>query len=166
MITALGILLQGLAVLIQTTIASHIKLLHGTADLALLTLVALTLQERFKPIWILAAITGVLTGLLSAIPLWLMLLSYLGVSAFTQLLQLRLWQIPILALITTVILGTILIHQVSYGYLWLSGTRLSWVEGFNLITLPSILINVLLAIPIFGIIGELIKLVSPEKSEE
>jgi cell shape-determining protein MreD len=166
MITALGIILQGLAVLIQTTIASHIKLLHGTADLALLMLVALALQERFKPIWVLAAITGLLMGLISAIPIWLMVLCYLGVTAFTQLLQLRLWQIPILALITTVIFGTILIHQVSYGYLWINGTPLNWVEGFNYITLPSILINVLLAIPVFGMIGELIKTVSPEKSEQ
>ena len=166
MITFLGIFLLSLAVLVQTTIAGHMKLLHGTADLALLTLIALSLQERFKPIWILAAVTGLLTGLISAIPMWLMLLSYLGVSAFTHLLQLRLWQIPILVLFTTVIFGTLLIHQVSYGYLWLSGTRLNWLEGFNLITLPSILINVVLAIPIFAIIGELIKTISPGKREE
>lgn len=139
----------------QSAVTNNIPLLHGTLDLVLLALAAWALQQQVETAWQWAMIGGLLFSLVSALPVGVMLLGYLGVVAIAELLKRRLWHVPILAMLVTVFLGTLLTHGLSILALLLSGTPLPLLQSFNLITLPSLLLNVLLAIPAYSLMGDL-----------
>jgi len=139
----------------QSAVTSHIPLLHGTLDLVLLALAAWALQQRVDSAWQWALIGGLLFSLVSALPVGVMLLGYLGVVAIAELLKRRLWHVPVLAMLVTVFLGTLLTHGLSILALLLSGTPLPLLQSLNLITLPSLLLNILLSIPAYSLMGDL-----------
>lgn len=145
----------GAAILLQTAVVSQITLLQGFADVVLLTLVSWALHERVDTAWHWALIAGGVVGWISALPIWVYLLAY-GMATLVALqLRSRVWQIPILALFTTILIGTVIVHALSFLVLQIGGVILDPGEAFNLVTLPSLLLNLLLAIPVFGVIGEL-----------
>jgi hypothetical protein len=45
----------------------------------------------------------------------------------------------------------------------LFGNPLPWIEAFNLITLPSIILNLLFAIPAYALLGDLANFLYPEE---
>lgn len=139
----------------QSAVASYIPLLHGTVDLVLLALIAWALQERVDTAWQWALIGGLLFSLASALPVGVMLLAYVGVVAIAELIKRRVWQIPIIAMFVTVFFGTLLTHGLSVTALVLGGTPLPLFQALNLVTLPSLFLNILLAIPMYSLIGDL-----------
>ena len=162
-ILALPIL--GTALMIQTAILSQVPLLKGPADLVLLTLLSWVLQQRASAIWWWAVVAGLLVGWVSALPVWLTIVGYLAVTGLAGLLRNRVWQIPILALFTTIIFGTIITQVSAFLFLRLGGTALDFQEAVNLIILPSLLLNLLIAIPVNGIISELATWLYPPEIE-
>jgi rod shape-determining protein MreD len=139
----------------QSAVASQIPLLHGTVDLVLLALVGWALQKRVDTAWHWAMIGGLLYSLASALPVGIMLAGYLGVVTVAALIKRRIWPVPLLALLVTVFMGTLLTHSLSFLALVLGGTPLPLLQAVNQVTLPSLLLNILLAIPIYSIMGEL-----------
>lgn len=166
MATLISIPILGVAVILQSTIISQFTLLHGTADLVMVVLLSWLIHDRVKATWEWAVVGGFLFGIISGLPFWLPLLIFLLVTGGALYLRQRVWQVPILALFTTILFGTIISHTLTYGYLRLSGSVLPLGQVFNLITLPSMLLNLLLAIPIFGIIGEIARWFYPLESDE
>jgi len=77
----------------------------------------------------------------------------------------RIWQIPILAMFAVTLIGTLLSHLVTALTISISGTSLPWVDVFQLITLPSLLLNILLAAPIFAIMRDFADWLHPEEIE-
>lgn len=156
----------GAAVILQTAIASRITLLRGPADLVLLILVSWTLQKQTENAWQWALLAGLILGWISALPLWIPPLAYAAASGLTTLLRNRVWQIPVLALFTAAVLGTLVVHGFSFLALRLGGIPLDWGQAFNLIILPSLLLNLLLAIPVHGLISEVANWTYPEEKIE
>ncbi len=155
----------GVALMIQTAILSQVTLLRGPADLVLLTLLSWVLQQRVRAIWWWALIAGVFVGLISAIPVWLALAGYLAATGLAVLLRNRVWQIPILALFTTIIFGTLITQGTTFLFLRVGGTPLNAQEVLNLVILPSLLLNLLLAIPVNGIMSEIAYWLYPPEIE-
>ncbi len=151
--------------MVQTAVLSQVTLLRGPADLVLLTLLSWVLQQRVRAIWWWAALAGLLVGWISALPVWLPMAGYLAVTGLAVLLRNRVWQVPILALFTTIIIGTGITHGLAFLFLRLDGVILSLPETLNLIILPSLLLNLLLAIPVNGVIGELASWLYPPDLE-
>jgi rod shape-determining protein MreD len=139
----------------QSAVASQIPLMRGTVDLVLLALVAWALQKQVDTGWHWALVGGLLYSLASALTVGIMLLGYLGVIAMAEIIKRRVWHVPILAMFVTVFLGTLLTQGLSVLALVLSGTPLPLLQSFNLITLPSLLLNLLLAIPMYTVMGDL-----------
>ena len=52
-------------------------------------------------------------------------------------------------------------HVLSFSYLRLFGSPLSFSHSMGLVTLPSVLLNLLIAIPLFGIMRDLARWVFP-----
>jgi rod shape-determining protein MreD len=156
--------LAGLLIL-QTTLASRLPLLHGTADLLLLAVAAWSLHKRVETAWQWAIVAGLLVTVASALPLGTALVGYLLVTALALLLRQRVWQAPVLAMFITTFLGTLIIHAISIVSLRLSGNPLPVVDALNLVTLPSLLLNLLLTVPIYGLIGDLVNWLYPEPLE-
>lgn len=155
----------GFLIMFQSAVVSRIHLLQGTADLVLLTLAAWTLQERVSSAWQWSIIAVLLLSLVTAVPLPALALAYLAVTGVALVLRQRIWQVPILAMLVATFVGTLVIQLVTMAALWLTGTSLPVVESINLVLLPSLLLNLLLAIPAYTIFGDLANWLHPKEIE-
>jgi hypothetical protein len=150
-----------LAVMLQSTVIGSIKLLSGFADLPLVMLAAWALQEEVDTAWQWAVATGVLVGFLSGIHWLVPVVSYLVVVALAQVFQRRVWQAPLLAMFSVTFLGAIVLYSISLSVLRLSGVPLSITDVIGLLALPGILLNLLLAIPVYAVMRDLARWVYP-----
>jgi hypothetical protein len=157
----IAIPLLGLAVIIQSTLAGHFSLLSGQVDVVIVLLVAWALQEGVTTAFHWAFLASVMVGLISKMPWFVYAGGYFGIVLLAQLLQRRVWQLPMLAMFSVTFFGTVLMHVLSYGFLDLTGAPISFADALGLVTLPSVLLNMLIAIPCFGIMRDLAHLVYP-----
>jgi cell shape-determining protein MreD len=145
----------GLAIILQTSIVGRINLLNGAADLVLLILAAWGLQERVRSAWVWGAAAGLLVGFVSGLPWYVYLVSYLIVVGMARVLSHRVWQAPLLAMFTVTLIGTLVLLMFTYLERSLFEVTLVFNLSFMEIILPSILLNLLLAIPIHALIRDL-----------
>ena len=158
--------LLGLAVILQSALVSQIKLISGYADLPLILLAAWALQERVKSSWHWAVTACFMLGFVSGMPWPVLTAGYLGVVFVAQILQRRVWQVPLLAMFSVVFIGTLFMHLLSFTVLRLSGTPFSFLDVMGLITLPSLLLNMLFSIPIYTFMRDLAYWVYPVEEYE
>jgi len=162
MAVALAFPVMGLLVLLQTTLVSQLPLLHGTADLVLLVIIAWALQKRVDTAWHWTIIGGLMISMASALPFGVPLIGYLLATSAAYFLRRRVWQAPILAMLIVTLIGTLLYHGTSWIALQIAGNPLDFFQVLNLITLPSLILNSLVSIPVFAIISDLAKWLYPE----
>lgn len=155
-----------LAVILQSAIVSGITLLRGFADLPMVMLAAWALQDEVETAWQWAIATGLLVGFISHLSGIVPVLSYLVVVALAQALQRRVWQAPLLAMFSVTFFGTIVSSVFSLAALRLSGVNLQIADVFGLLTLPSILLNMLLAIPVYAVMRDVARWVYPAPEVE
>lgn len=158
--------LLGLAVLLQSSVVSRIELLSGYADIILILLAAWALQSQVRSAWHWALIAGLLVAFISRLPWPAIVIGYLAVVFFAQVLQRRVWQAPLLAMFSVVFLGTLFIHLLSFLALRVMGVPMGFEDAFGLITLPSLLLNLLFAIPLYTFMRDLAQWVYPEQEIE
>jgi cell shape-determining protein MreD len=155
----------GLALIIQTAIVSRINLLAGSADIVLLVVVAWGLQPNVKWPWVWAVLAGALVGYVSGLPVFIAPVSYLLIMGMARLMQRRVWQAPLLAMFAVTFLGTLLMQVMTYVTLWLLGNQLAVGDVFLQVTLPSILLNLFLSIPIHALMRDTARWLYPAESE-
>ncbi len=151
--------------IIQSAVLSRMPLLNGTTDLVLLAVIAWALQKRVQTAWHWGIIAGLLVGFVSALPLGVSLAGYLLAVGLALVLRQRVWQVPILAMFVATFFGTVISHLIALVALRLTGTQMPLLESLNLITLPSVLLNLLLAIPFYALLSDLAKWLYPEELE-
>ena len=155
-----------LVVILQTAVASQVKLLSGYADLMLLVLGAWALQKRVKSAWLWAALGCAMLAFVSNMPWPVLAIGYFGVVFVAQVLQKRVWQAPLLAMFSVVFIGTLFLHLLSFIALSLLGTPFVFGDVIGLITLPSLLLNMLFSIPIYTFMRDLARWVYPAEEYE
>jgi biotin transporter BioY len=106
-----------------------------------------------------------LVSFVSGVPFGATLIGYLLAVGLALLLRQRIWQVPLLAMFICTFFGTILVHLVALVVLRITGTSLPFLNALNLVTLPSVVLNLLLAIPVYAIISDLAKWIYPEQLE-
>ena len=158
-----GIPVLGLAAMLQTSVIGRINLLNGAADLVLLILAAWGLQERVRSAWVWGAAAGLLVGFVSGVPWYVYLVGYMIVIGMARLLAHRVWQAPLLAMFTVTLIGTMVLLMLTYLERSLLDVPLEFNLSFGQIILPSILLNLLLAIPVHAIIRDLVNRLYPAK---
>lgn len=159
---AIAVPLLGLAVIVQTTLMGRFTLLNGEADVVIVILVAWALQEGVTTSFHWALLASVMVSLVSRLPWFIYVAGYGGTVLLALLLQRRVWQVPMLAMFSVTFLGTVLISLLSYLYINLSGGAIAMADALGLVTLPSVLLNMLIAIPIFGMMRDVAHWVFPE----
>ncbi len=157
----IAIPLIGMAVILQSAIVSQFTLLSGFADLLLVMLAAWALQEGVTTAFQWAFLAGVMESFVSHMPWFILLSGYFLVVFLALLLQRRVWQAPLLAMFSVTFLGTLFMHILSFVYLRLSGDPIPFGDSMGLITLPSLLLNLLLSIPVYGLMRDLAHWVFP-----
>jgi rod shape-determining protein MreD len=151
----------GLAVMIQISIVGRINLLQGAADLVLLIVAAWSVQERVLGAWVWGAAAGFLVGVISGAHWYVYLIGYLVVVGIARILAHRVWQAPLLAMFTVTLIGTLILLMLTYLERTLIEVPLTFELSFMQIILPSILLNLLLAIPVHALIRDLVNRVYP-----
>lgn len=151
----------GLLLMLQLAVVSRLPLINGTADLILIALAAWASQERVKSAWQWTVLAGAAVTFISGLPYFVPLIGYLLVTLIARLLQRRVWQTPILAMFVTTILGTILFHLLSIFALQASGTPIPFQQALSQVTLPSALLNLILALPVYTVITDIAHWIYP-----
>jgi rod shape-determining protein MreD len=151
--------------ILQTSIFSQTMLISGSADLVMLFLIAWSLQEQVKNSWLWAVVAGFIISIVSAMPFFAPLLGYLGVLGISKLLQRRLWRIPILVMFIITFMGTFYQQALYVVTLQVSGVPIPWDQSLDAVILPSVLLNLIFAIPIYAIANELVGRIYPLEVE-
>lgn len=155
-----------LTVILQSAVISRVYLLAGIADLPLVMLAAWSLQDEVDSAWHWAAATGLLVGFVSGMVWFVPVVGYIAVVVLAQLLQRRVWQAPLLAMFSITFLGTVIVSGLSLGVLRFADVSLSLDDVLGLLTLPSVLLNMLLAIPVYAVMRDLARWVYPTPEVE
>lgn len=163
--TLIALPIFSMLVIFQSTVVSQFPLLQGSADLVLLVIVAWALQEQVDSAWVWALLGGLMVGFVSALSIFIPLAVYLAITALALIIRRRIWQIPILAMFTVTLIGTLFSHAVTALTISVSGTALPWIDVFQLITLPSLFLNILLAAPIYAIVRDFADWLHPQEIE-
>ena len=152
--------------ILQTTIFSRTTLVAGTADIILVFLAAWSLHEKIKNSWLWAGIAGFLISMVSAMPYFAPLVGYLGVIGISKLLQRRVWRIPIIAMFIVTLLGSVFQNFLYMITLIIQGTPISWGESLDAVIVPSILLNLIFALPMFAVVTGLVDRIFPLEENE
>ena len=144
-----------ITLMLQLAIISRLPLLHGTADLMLLVLVAWALQERVRTAWFWTLLGGVMVTLVSGLPFYMPVFGYLIATGVARLLRRQVWQTQLLAMFVTTFAATLIYHALSLAVLQIAGRGLPISDSLTLVTLPSALINLMLALPVYTLITDL-----------
>jgi hypothetical protein len=160
-----GIPVLLLAVILQSTAFSRMPMLYGVPDLVMLVFLAWFLDEHVKHGWEWVVMAGIMVSFVSALPFFLPFWGYLVIAVICNWLKNRIWQTPIMALLASTLIGTVLMQLASIFALQITGTLIPMQESLRLVVLPSILWNLILAIPVYSVIKELIYLVYPDEVE-
>jgi hypothetical protein len=161
----LAVPILGGAIMVQSAVISRMPLLHGAADLMMLIVAARVIRPRVQSHWGWVILAGILMGYTSGLPFLLWMAAYALMTALALALRKRLLRASILAMLVVTLAGTLLTHVFSYAAIALNGTFLPILDVFNQITLPSILLNLFLAIPVYGLIGDLAESLYPQELE-
>ena len=146
---------------LQSAVVSRLPLNRGTADLMLVVLVAITLQKSVKTAWQWSIVGGLLTDFFSGLPFGLFTVSYLITTGIAFLLRERIWRFSFLMQLLVVLSGTIIIHGLSMLVLFLQGSSFQFSTVLQVITLPSIILNFMLSLPVFIIIQDIVHQLNP-----
>ena len=157
----IAIPLLALAFMIQTAVVSRITLLSGSADLVLVILLSWALQEQVESTWHWAALAGLMAAFVSGLPPFVLLIAYLATVSLARYVLRQIWHTPVLALFTVTFFSTLLLHLITYLSLLFNGTSVSFGDALALITLPSVFLNFLLALPVHSFIRDLALWVYP-----
>jgi rod shape-determining protein MreD len=144
-----------LAFMLQMAVASRITLLSGAVDLVLLILVAWALQEQVQSAWQWAILAGMMAAFVSGLPPLTLLVAYLFAIGLARYVLRQIWQTPILALFSVTFFSTLILHLITYLALLFRGASLPFGDVLALITLPSVFLNLLLALPVHSFIRDL-----------
>ena len=158
--------LLALVIIVQSTVISRMTLLAGYADLMLVVLAAWALKADASSAWLWAILCGVMVSFVSRLPWPVAMTGYLFVVLLAQLLRQRVWQAPLLAMFSVTFIGTLTMDVLALIILNLLGTPLPIGESLGLIVLPSVLLNLLFAVPVYAMVRDLAQWVSPVQEVE
>ena len=143
--------------MLQLGIFSNIQVLSGKIDLLMLGVIAWSLQKKTEiiDIFIYSIITIFFIHLISAEPILIIILLYSLMIFIVLWSKNNIQQLPVVSMLIFTAIFTF-IHLAIFGfYLQLSGINVKAVDIFQTVILPSMLINLIAAIPIYLLTNEL-----------
>lgn len=151
--------------ILQTVIAREIPLLQGSPDFVMLVLIGWALQRRVETAWHWGVIGGLMVGLLSAVPVYVIAPSYLVVVGLSLFFRQRFWKVSLMVMFIVTFLATLLTQLSVFFYLQIIEVPIPIMDTINLIVLPSILLNLLFATPFYIWMSDLAGWLYPEPLE-
>lgn len=156
-----GIPLVLITAILQTTIITRLTFENGTANLLLIFIIIWGLHERSRGSWLLAIIAGLSLTLSSNLPVGTYILSFLLINLIVRYLNTKIWKSPLLILIVLMIIGTLIEHTITYIALVFTGQVNPIGMVFSRITIPSVILNLVWAFPVFIVLNHVLNRLFP-----
>jgi len=153
----------GLIAILQSAVVSRLPLNRGTADLVLVVLVAIALQKTVTTSWQWSIVGGLFMDFLSGLPFGIFTVSYLLATGLALIIRYRIWRFSFLMQLLVVFFGTMFSHVLSFLVLFLQGSEISLGIVLQVVTLPSIILNFMLSLPIFILTQDVLEQVNPQE---
>ena len=153
----------GLIAILQSAVVSRLPLNRGTADLMLVVLVAIALQKTVTTSWQWSIVGGLFMDFLSGLPFGIFTVSYLLATGLALIIRERIWRFSFLMQLLVVFFGTMFSHVLSFLVLFLQGSEISLGIVLQVVTLPSIILNFMLSLPIFILTQDVLEQVNPQE---
>ena len=156
-----------IAVMLQVSIFSRFQILFGKLDLLLLMVIAWALQPEISltDIVLFSIVTGLMIGFISAEPIWILVSVYLLAGLFSNYLKHRFIQIPILLMFMSGLIFTFIHLVISMLVFQISGSIIDLRTGLEIVIMPSLILCVIAALPVYLLVGELRRLTFPSLEE-
>lgn len=130
-------------------------MIEGVADLILVWLAAWGLKSKDNSGYLLAFFAGGLASYVSALPWYVYPLAYLSVILLARFVFNQLWQSPLMSMFAITLVSSILLYTFTMIGLRINGTNYSWQVSLTNVIIPSVFLNLLLAIPFYAIVRDL-----------
>ncbi|HDD61809.1 MAG TPA: rod shape-determining protein MreD [Chloroflexi bacterium] len=153
----------GLIAILQSAVVSRLPLNRGTADLMLVVLVAIALQKTVSTSWQWSIVGGLFVDYLSGLPFGIFTVSYLLATGLALIIRERIWRFSFLMQLLVVFFGTMFSHALSFLVLLLQGSEISFGTVLQVVTLPSIILNFMISLPIFILTQDILEQVNPQE---
>jgi len=151
---------------IQTVAVSRVTLMSGSADLILLAIVSWGVSEEDSSVFVWALVGGIFITFISAMPTAAIITSYLVIAGITRVIQIGLWQAPILAILLSSFIGTIAKFIIDIIALQFMGIELTLSSSIRTTLVPNLILNLFILFPIYSIMSDLAKGISPKEEYE
>ena len=151
--------------MLQMSVFSQWKILSGSADIILLFVVAWCLHDCSKRLWLLVVVMAGFSGTFSALPAYIPMIVYLVVFRVSRLFQSRFMQSPVLSMLVLSFGASLLQVIFNIAYLFITNVDLNFTDALLEVALPSVLLNMLLAIPVHAIVREIAVYAIPKGAE-
>ena len=147
----LGIPAIALLAVLQTSLVSHLRLLEGRPDLVLLAIVAWALTGKDHEAMILGFAGGLFLDAFSAVPLGVSSTALVMVAAMVSYSEGQFWGINPIMQLAAVLVGSVLYYATLIFALIAVGQPIDLQQALGQIVLPSLFVNLILALPIVQI---------------
>ena len=143
----IGIPVIALLAVLQTSLVSHLRLLEGRPDLVLLAVVAWALTGKGREAMILGFAGGLFLDAFSAVPLGVSSAALVLVAVITSYSEGQFWGINPIMQLAAVLVGSVVYYAVILFALVAIGQPVDFQQALGQIVLPSLFLNLILALP-------------------
>jgi rod shape-determining protein MreD len=140
---------------LQASVFSRFRLLDGGPDLVLLVVIGWALTGQRRQSMTLGLIGGLLLDLLSGYPLGVTSVGLIVVAYLVSLSEGRFWEANFLMQLAAVLVGSAIYHLADLVVLLVLGRTPDFQYAVARVVLPSVFLNVVMALPIAQALGNL-----------
>jgi rod shape-determining protein MreD len=159
----IGIPLLMIAALLNTTVMPEFRLGGGAPDLVFMLVASWALLADIRQALVWALIGGIFQDWLSIAPLGasslgLVIVVFLADSIFGQISRNNIFVPPLVAAV-----GTVICHLGMLMALRMAGTTVPAGQGLFYVTLPTVIYNTILIVPVFRLVGLIQRWLQPRR---
>ncbi|MFP3853973.1 MAG: rod shape-determining protein MreD [Anaerolineales bacterium] len=144
----LGVPILGLLTVLQATIFGQFRLLDGAPDLILLATIGWALTGQRVQAMTFGLIGGLLLDLFSGLPLGASSIALVLAAFLVSLIEGRFWEAHLLMPLAAVLGTSIVFHGINLLVMLLLGRLPVLSYALTQVVLPSVFLNVVLALPV------------------
>ena len=159
----IGIPAIALLAVLQTSLVSHLRLLEGRPDLVLLAVVAWALTGKSNEAMILGFTGGLFLDAFSAVPLGVSSAALVLVAAIVSYSEGQFWGINPIMQLAAVLVGSVVYYATIIFTLVALGQPVDLQQAVGQVVLPSLFINLILALPTVQIAESLHAVLHPPR---
>jgi rod shape-determining protein MreD len=161
MTVLIGVPVLALAAVVQSTVLARFPIFGGRVDLVLLLALSWTLVGEWQGGMLWGLIGGLSLDTLSGVPFGATAVGLLIVTYLAALSEGRFWRSHVLLPVATALLASVLFHLITLSLYTATGHPVDWGYSLARLTLPAVLLNTLVMLPVYGLVRLLYNFVHP-----